>query len=85
MALGQTSFYLTAAAGSDRLSGKGKDPSGRAADVPYRAKARTEDFVERHGFPTIFTLSVLPNPLTTFATITAGSMGMGFHTGWPGT
>lgn len=80
MALGQTSFYLTAAAGSDRLSGKGKDRSGRAADVLYRAKARTEDFVERHGFPTIFTLSLLPNPLTTFATITAGSMGMGFRT-----
>jgi membrane protein DedA with SNARE-associated domain len=80
MALGQTSFYLTAAAGSDRLSGKGKDRSGRAADVLYRAKARIEDFVERHGFPTIFTLSLLPNPLTTFATITAGSMGMGFRT-----
>jgi len=80
MALGQTSFYLTAAAGSDRLSGKGKDRLGRAADVLYRAKARTEDFVERHGFPTIFTLSLLPNPLTTFATITAGSMGMGFRT-----
>ena len=80
MALGQTSFYLTAAAGSDRLSGSGKDRSGRAADVLRRAKARVEDFVERHGFPTIFTLSVLPNPLTTFATITAGTMGMGFRT-----
>ena len=30
-----------------------------------------------YGFPTILTLSVLPNPLTTFATITAGTMGMG--------
>jgi membrane protein DedA with SNARE-associated domain len=45
-----------------------------------RAKERTKDFVERHGFPTIFTLSVLPNPLTTFATITAGTMGMSFRT-----
>jgi len=80
MALGQTSFYLTAAAGSDRLSGKGKDRSGSAADLVRRAKDRTRDFVERHGFPTIFTLSVLPNPLTTFATVTAGTMGMGFRT-----
>ena len=80
MALGQTSFYLTAAAGSDRVSGQGKDRSGRLADALLKTKARTEDFVERHGFPTIFTLSLLPNPLTTFATITAGSMGMGFRT-----
>jgi membrane protein DedA with SNARE-associated domain len=80
MALGQTSFYLTAAAGSDRFSGSGKDRSGRVAAVLRTAKARTEDFVDRHGFPTIFTLSLLPNPLTTFATITAGSMGMGFRT-----
>lgn len=29
--------------------------------------------------PTIYTLSIFPNPLTTFATITAGSMGMGFR------
>ena len=80
MALGQTSFYLTAAAGSDRFSGKGKDRSGSAADMLRKAKDRTEDFVERHGFPTIFTLSALPNPLTTFATITAGTMGMSFRT-----
>jgi membrane protein DedA with SNARE-associated domain len=80
MALGQTSFYLTAAAGSDRLSGSGKSRSGRLADTLRTVKDRTADFVERHGFPTIFTLSVLPNPLTTFATITAGSMGMGFRT-----
>ena len=80
MALGQTSFYLTAAAGSDRLSGSSKERSGRLVDVLRSAKDRTADFVERHGFPTIFTLSVLPNPLTTFATITAGSMGMGFRT-----
>ena len=80
MALGQTSFYLTAAAGSDRLSGKGKDRSGSLADLALKAKDRTKDFVERHGFPTIFTLSVLPNPLTTFATVTAGTMGMSFRT-----
>ena len=43
------------------------------------AKDRTATFVEFHGFPTIFTLSLLPNPLTTFATITAGSMGMSFR------
>lgn len=79
MALGQTSFYLAAAAGSDRFSGSGKGRSGRLADTLRRAKTRTEDFVERHGFPTIFTLSVLPNPLTTVATITAGSMGMRFR------
>jgi len=80
MALGQTSFYLAAAAGSDRFSGPGKERSGRVVDMLRSAKERTEDFVERHGFPTIFTLSVLPNPLTTFATITAGSLGMGFRT-----
>jgi membrane protein DedA with SNARE-associated domain len=80
MALGQTSFYLTAAGGSAHLHGsKDSDPSGQIADVMRRAKERTEDFVQRHGFPTIFTLSLLPNPLTTFASITAGSLGMGFR------
>jgi membrane protein DedA with SNARE-associated domain len=80
MALGQTSFYLTAASGSDRLrSSKKSDRTGQVADVMRRAKERTEDFVRRHGFPTIFTLSLIPNPLTTFATITAGSLGMGFR------
>ena len=29
--------------------------------------------------PTIFMLSTFPDPLTTFATITADSMGMGFR------
>ena len=40
LALGQTSFCLTAAAGSDRLSGKGKgkERSGRLVDVLRRAK-----------------------------------------------
>lgn len=80
MALGQTSFYLTAAAGSDRFSGKGKDRSGNLAELMRKVKDRVSDFVERHGFPTIFTLSTVPNPLTTFATITAGTMGMGFRT-----
>ena len=83
MALGQTSFYLTAAGGSKHLQGttkKEKAPrEGRIPDALRKAKDVTEDYVDRHGFPTIFTLSTFPNPLTTFATITAGSMGMGFR------
>jgi len=84
MALGQTSFYLTAASGSkhlqdskDKKEKKARD--GRVAVLLRRAKDKVADFVDRHGFPTIFTLSTFPNPLTTFATITAGSMGMGFR------
>ena len=82
MALGQTSFYLTAASGSQHLDGSKKDKKpreGRLADAMRKAMAVTANFVDRHGFPTIFTLSTFPNPLTTFATITAGSMGMGFR------
>ena len=84
MALGQTSFYLTAASGSKHLEDskdkkEKKAREGRIPDALRKAKDLTADFVDRHGFPTIFTLSTFPNPLTTFATITAGSMGMGFR------
>ncbi len=84
MALGQTSFYLTAASGSKHLEGSkatsDKNPrKGRIPDALRKSKDVTEEFVGRHGVPTIFTLSTFPNPLTTFATITAGSMGMGFR------
>jgi membrane protein DedA with SNARE-associated domain len=83
MALGQTSFYLTAASGSRHLQDpakKEKKPrEGRLAQTMRKAMEVTADFVDRHGIPTIFTLSTFPNPLTTFATITAGSMGMGFR------
>ena len=84
MAMGQTSFYLTAASGSKHLKDskdkkEQKARQGRVAVYLRKAKDKTADFVERHGFPTIFTLSTFPNPLTTFATITAGSMGMGFR------
>jgi membrane protein DedA with SNARE-associated domain len=81
MALGQTSFYLTAAAGSDRLGGKGKkkERSGRLVETMQQAKAMVEKFLQDHGIPTIFTLSLVPNPFMTFASITAASMGMGFR------
>ena len=80
MALGQTSFYLTVAGGSARLhSSKESGRSGQIADVMGGAEERTEDFVQRHGFATIFALSLVPKPLTTFATTTAGSLGMGFR------
>ena len=76
-------FYLTAAGGSKHLQGttkKEKAPrEGRIPDALRKAKDLTEDYVDRLGIPTIFTLSTFPNPLTTFATITAGSMGMGFR------
>ena len=80
MGLGQISFYLSAAAASGH-TGESQRPqhSGRIAVALRRAQARTAQFVELHGFSTIFTLSLFPNPLTTFASITAGAMGMGFR------
>jgi membrane protein DedA with SNARE-associated domain len=81
MALGQTSFYLTAAAGSDRLkgSGKKKERSGRLVEILQQVQATIERFMQDHGFPTIFTLSLVPSPFMTFASITAATMGMGFR------
>ncbi len=80
MGLGQMSFYCTAAAGSERAQGSKKAPrSGRIVDSMRRARDRIARFVEFHGIPTIFGLSLVPNPLTTFASITAGSLGMGFR------
>jgi membrane protein DedA with SNARE-associated domain len=79
MGLGQISFYLSAAAASGHHS-ESEKPShlGRVAVALRRAQARTAQFVELHGISTIFTLSLFPNPLTTFASITAGATGMGF-------
>ena len=80
MGLGQMSFYCTAAAGSKRARGSKKAPrSGRIVDFMRRMKERVAQFFELHGIPTIFGLSLVPNPLTTFASITAGSLGMGFR------
>ncbi len=80
MALGQLSFYVSAAAAAGHaVESQTPRHAGRVAVALRRAQDRTARFVELHGFPTIFTLSLLPNPLTTFASITAGTMGMGFR------
>lgn len=85
MALGQTSYYLSASAGSRRIhthaasETAASDGAQRARQVMQRARATIERLLRDYGVPTIFSLSALPNPFTTFASITAGSIGMGFR------
>jgi membrane protein DedA with SNARE-associated domain len=80
MAMGQASFYLASASGSSHLAASQRTPrSGPLARLMRRAQALTAEFVKQHGFPTVLVLSLLPNPLTTFASITAGKIGMGFR------
>ena len=84
MALGQTSYYLSASAGSRRVHEHGeprraaKEGGHRVGDLVRRAHATIESLLRDYGVPTIFSLSAVPNPFTTFASITAGSMGMAF-------
>ena len=85
MALGQTTYYLSASAGSRHLHHQA-DPDKetsprfpRVAGLMQRTEERIESLLRDYGVPTIFSLSALPNPFTTFASITAGSMGMGFR------
>lgn len=84
MALGQTMYYLGASAGSRHLQehAAAKPP---APDRPHRIRSLTqrirttiEALLRDYGVPTVFSLSAVPNPFTTFASITAGSIGMGF-------
>ncbi len=62
------------------------DPDARSAGLAARARSamsRARDVVERrmHRHPqrTVFALSLIPNPLTTFATVTAAAIGMEYH------
>ena len=80
MALGQMSWYLKSAGGSDSAhESQGAPRFARLSEALRRAKHRTAELIERHGIATMFTLSLLPSPLTTVASITAGRTGMGFR------
>ena len=86
MALGQISYYVAANAGAHRAR-----PAGQASARPSlmarvmgaeraaRLKERIVSLINDHGFATVLALSLVPNPLTTFACITAGAVGMGFR------
>ncbi len=84
MALGQTSWYLSASAGArhaHRPTGPGTGVPARFPRFAHRwcgRREKIESLLRDYGVPTIFSLSALPNPFTTFASISAGSMGMGF-------
>ncbi|MDH4141987.1 MAG: hypothetical protein OEV61_05190 [Chloroflexota bacterium] len=71
------------------VASAGRDPSeppgsgGRSTRLVTRARSamsRAREYVERrmHRHPqrTVFALSLIPNPLTTFATVTAAAIGM---------
>jgi membrane protein DedA with SNARE-associated domain len=92
MALGQTSYFFATRAGEHRVAGhhrggehrieKSPKEAGRlvawSRAVLERAKAGVSRLMHTHPQSTIFLLSVVPNPLTTFATVTASAAGVEF-------
>jgi hypothetical protein len=93
MALGQTSYFFATRAGEHRVAGhrrlgrhsataKAPRKPGRlmtdSRKVMDRAKAIVERVMHTHPQLTVFGLCVIPNPLTTFATVTASAAGVQF-------
>ena len=92
MALGQTSYFFATRAGEHRVAGHhvlGRRAVGKAPRKPGRLVTEWRELLERskravsnlmHSHPqrTVFALSVVPNPLTTFATVTASAAGVEF-------
>jgi membrane protein DedA with SNARE-associated domain len=78
MTLGQVSVYTAARTGAGRASSLQAEP---ASPTSRRARAMewVRSLIRAHGFVTILGLSIVPTPLTTLATVTAGAMGMGFR------
>ena len=86
MAIGQVSYYVAANAGAHRTRPAGNAPAKPSmlvrvlgADRAAHLKERVVWLITNHGFATVLALSLVPNPLTTFACITAGAVGMGFR------
>jgi membrane protein DedA with SNARE-associated domain len=78
MTIGQTSVYVAARGGASRASHHHQAAAG-SESRRARAEQRVTELIREHGFATILGLSLLPNPLTTLATVSAGAMGMGFR------
>ena len=93
MAIGQTSLYVTAHVGRTHVSHHGHHDRARGHhhgtdERPdpgrlRRALARARDLVARmlhtHPGPTVFVVSLVPNPLTSFASASAGAEGVAFR------
>jgi membrane protein DedA with SNARE-associated domain len=79
MTIGQVSVYVAARSGASRATSHGHHESAQPESRRARATQRVEELIREHGFATILGLSLIPNPLTTLATVSAGAMGMGFH------
>lgn len=90
MALGQTSYFFATRAGEHHVAERhahGRHAEGQASRTPGRIVSSSRALLERakgavsrlmhtHPQPTVFVLSVIPNPLTTFATVTAAATGV---------
>jgi membrane protein DedA with SNARE-associated domain len=78
MTIGQTSVYVAARTGASRAS-RHHEAAAASGSRRARAEQRVNELIREHGSATILGLSLLPNPLTTLATVSAGAMGMGFR------
>jgi membrane protein DedA with SNARE-associated domain len=78
MTIGQVSVYIAARSGANRASHHHPEAAS-SGSRRARAEERVNELIRKHGFATILGLSLVPNPLTTLATVSAGAMGMGFR------
>ena len=84
MALGEGVGYLLGALG---LRIAQKVPDGDGTEAPRqggirglisRLASHVDEWMEKRGFITLVVLAAVPNPIVTFANITAGATGMPF-------
>jgi len=92
MALGQTSYFFATRAGEHKAAGHHGLHRGGPEKTPKKPRRlvtewralveRGHDAISRlmHTHPqrTVFAVSIIPNPLTTFATVTASASGVHF-------
>jgi len=79
MGLGETTAYLTGFAGSEIARETEMKAPGWLQPVLNRVIRFVNWLMQHYGLPTLFVLSVIPDPIFEFAGITAGATRMGFR------
>ncbi len=79
MGLGETTAYLTGFAGAEIARETEMKAPRWLQPVLDRVIRVVEWLMQRYGLPTLFVLSVIPDPIFEFAGITAGATRMGFR------